>query len=177
MHPNGSASPITRGCPICCVDGTAYDAAMSTAVSTGRSPEDNREHASHFRVRTYELDQNGHVNNSVFLAWTENLAAEHAEVLGFGREWSLERGGAWLVRRHEITYHLPAVAGDEVDAVVRVESVGGVRGVRRTWFRRAPDAALLADVRTEWVWIRVADGRPARIPSEITHAFKAAGAE
>ena len=151
---------------------------MSTPAGKARSPVDSVdsvEHASRFRVRTYELDQNGHVNNSVFLAWTENLAAEHAEALGFGREWSLERGGGWVVRRHEITYHLPAVAGDDVDAVVRVESVGGVRGVRRTWFRRASDAALLADVLTEWVWVRVADGRPARVPSEIVGAFDRRG--
>ncbi|MGH7358073.1 MAG: acyl-CoA thioesterase [Candidatus Rokuibacteriota bacterium] len=132
-----------------------------------------REHALRLSVRTYELDQNGHVNNSVYLAWTENLAAEHAETLGFGRAWSLERGGAWVVRRHEITYHVPALAGDEVEARVRVESVGGVRGVRRTWFRRVADAALLAEVATEWVWIRVADGRPGRVPKEIVDAFRA----
>ncbi|HEX2142319.1 MAG TPA: acyl-CoA thioesterase, partial [Candidatus Limnocylindria bacterium] len=103
------------------------------------------EHALRFKVRTYELDQNGHVNNAVYLAWTENLAAEHAEALGFGRAWSGEQGGGWVVRHHEITYHVAAVAGDEVDAVVRVEALGGVRGTRRTWFRRAADAAQCLD--------------------------------
>ncbi|HEX2193796.1 MAG TPA: acyl-CoA thioesterase [Candidatus Limnocylindria bacterium] len=128
------------------------------------------EHSHRFRVRTYELDQNGHVNNSVYLAWTENLAADHAESAGFGRGWSVERGGAWVVRRHEITYHVPAVAGDEIEAVVRVEALGGVRGVRRTWIRRA-DGMLLADVLTEWVWVRLSDGRPARVPAELVSRY------
>ena len=130
------------------------------------------EHAQRFRVRTYELDQNGHVNNSVYLAWTENLAAEHAEALGFGRTWSLAQGGAWVVRRHEITYHAPALAGDEVDAVVRVEALGGVRGVRRSRFRRAADGALFAEVVTEWVWVRVSDGRPARVPADLVTRYR-----
>ncbi|HET6381234.1 MAG TPA: thioesterase family protein [candidate division Zixibacteria bacterium] len=130
------------------------------------------EHAQRFRVRTYELDQNGHVNNSVYLAWAENLAAEHAEALGFGRAWSLEQGGAWVVRRHEITYHRPAVAGDEIEAMVRVEALGGVRGVRRTWIRRATDANLLAEVLTDWVWVRLSDGRPRRVPAELVSRYR-----
>jgi len=70
------------------------------------------QHSQQFAVRTYEVDENGHVNNGVYLGWAENLTAEHAELVGFGRDWSLERGGAWFVRRHEITYHQPAVRSD-----------------------------------------------------------------
>jgi acyl-CoA thioester hydrolase len=129
------------------------------------------EHMLRFRVRSYELDQNGHVNNSVFVAWAENVTNEHAEALGFGRDWSLERGGGWVVRRHEATYHVPAVAGDEIEATVRVEAVRGVRGWRRTWIRRAADGVLLAEVLSEWAWVRTVDGRPARVPAEIIAAF------
>jgi acyl-CoA thioester hydrolase len=135
-----------------------------------------REHTLRFRVRSYELDQNGHVNNSVYLGWAEHLTSEHAEAIGFGREWSLARGGAWVVRRHEITYHQPARGGNEVEATVRVEGVRGVRGWRRTWIRRAGDGELLAEVASEWAWVRTADGRPARVPAEIVEAFGAAGA-
>ena len=131
------------------------------------------EHTLRFRVRSYELDQNGHVNNATYVAWAENVTNEHAEAIGFGRAWSLERGGGWVVRRHEATYHLPAVALDEIEATVRVEGVSGVRGWRRTWIRRAGDGALLAEVFSEWAWVRSADGRPARVPDEIVAAFGA----
>ena len=129
------------------------------------------EHTIRFRVRSYELDQNGHVNNSVYVAWAENVTNEHAEAIGFGREWSLARGGGWVVRRHEATYHQPAEGGDEIEATVRVEGVRGVRGWRRTWLRRAADGVLLAEVFTEWAWVTTTDGRPARVPAEIVSAF------
>jgi len=134
-------------------------------------PNRYRQHTMRFGVRSYELDQNGHVNNSVYVAWAENVTNDHAESVGFGRAWSLAHGGAWVVRRHEALYHLPAVGGDEIEATVRVEGVRGVRGWRRTEFRRAPDGALLAEVASEWAWVRPEDGRPVRVPPEIVEAF------
>jgi acyl-CoA thioester hydrolase len=148
-----------------------YDAAVTDQVST---PSDLLlEHTIQFRVRTYEVDENGHVNNAVYLNWAENLTADHAESAGFGRRWTQDRGGAWVVRRHEVTYRLPAVRDDEIVATVRVEALGGVRGVRRTWIRRATDGTELAEIVSEWVWVRVADGRPARIPGELLGRYRA----
>lgn len=135
------------------------------------------EHVLRFRVRTYEVDENGHVNNAVYLQWAENLTAEHAEAVGVGQRWSVERGGAWLVRRHEVTYHQPALRGDEVEGTVRVMALGGVRGVRHTTFIRPRDGVLLAEVRSEWVWVRVRDGRPARVPAELMDRYRPVLAE
>lgn len=135
-------------------------------------PADLLEHALRFKVRTYELDENGHVNNAVYLQWAENLTAEHAEACGFGRAWTREHGGAWLVRRHQITYHQQALPGDEVDGTVRVLALGGVRGKRRTIFRRTRDGAQLAEVWSEWVWVRTADGRPARVPEDLLRLYR-----
>jgi acyl-CoA thioester hydrolase len=127
-------------------------------------------------VRTYEVDENGHVNNAVYLQWAEYLAAEHAEACGWGRVWSIEQGGAWLVRRHEVLYHVPARREDEVELTVEVLKLGGVRGTRHTTIRRASDAALLAEVQSEWVWVRISDGRPGRVPGVILEAYRAATA-
>lgn len=138
---------------------------------------DLREHTERWTVRTYEVDENGHVNNAVYLQWAEELTARHGEAIGFGREWSIERGGAWLVRRHEITYHRPARRGDEVELTVRVVGVGGVRGRRLTTISLADDRTPLAEVATEWVWVRVSDGRPAAVPSEIVAAYAAGAAD
>lgn len=134
-------------------------------------------HATRLRVRWYEVDYNGHVNNAVYLNWIAQLAAEHAEACGFGRAWSAERGGVWVVRRHDITYHAPAVDGDELELTVRVESLGGVRGVRRTEITRPVDAARIADCVTEWVWARLSDGRPARVPRELLGAYARDGGD
>lgn len=118
-------------------------------------------------VRGYELDSNGHVNNAVYLNWVEEIATAHAEAAGYGRAWSLEKGGGWVIRRSDITYHHPATYGDVVEIQVVVELVRGARGVRRTSMRRAGDGVLFAEAVTEWVWVRLTDGRAVAAPPEL----------
>ena len=79
-------------------------------------------------VRGYELDSRGHVNNAVYLSWSEEIATAHAEAAGYGREWSERHGGGWVIRRTEITYHRPAVYGDEVELTVQTSTVTTGRG-------------------------------------------------
>ncbi len=118
-------------------------------------------------VRQYEVDSYGHVNNAVYLNWAEEMAARHAERSGFGTAWASAHGGTWVIRRHEVDYHLPAKYGDELRLTVRVEAVRGSRGQRRTTIARAADSRLLAEIFTEWVWVRLRDGRPAPVPEEL----------
>src|ERR1700730_1716639 len=127
-------------------------------------------HSESWPVRSYELDSNGHVNNAVYLGWAEETTIRHAEAAGYGREWARGKGGGWVIRRSEVTYYAPAVFGDVVQISVRVELVRGARGVRRSFIRRVGDEQLLAEVLTEWAWIRLTDGRPARGPAELAGA-------
>ena len=118
------------------------------------------EYSERWGVRSYELDSNGHVNNAVYLSWAEEIATRHAEAAGYGLEWTERHGGAWVVHRSEILHRRPAVYGDQVEVAVRVALIKGARGVRRTWIRRLPNKELLAEVLTEWAWVRRTDGRP-----------------
>ena len=120
-----------------------------------------------WRVRQYEIDAYGHVNNAVYLNYAEEMASRHAEVSGFGAAWAARHQGGWVIRRNEVTYHAPARYGDELELTVRVELLKGSRGHRRTTIVRAADGVQLAEVFTEWVWVRLKDGRPAPIPKEL----------
>ena len=135
-------------------------------------PADPLRYSERWRVRNVELDSNGHVNNSVYLAWAEEIATRHAEAAGYGRAWSEARGGGWVIHRTEVTYHRPAVYNDEVEVSVEVDLIRGARGVRSTWIRRVPDGELLAELWTEWAWVRLSDGRPARVPPELVELAK-----
>jgi acyl-CoA thioester hydrolase len=135
--------------------------------------EDRRTYTTYLRVRTYELDINGHVNNAVYLNWTEQLATEHVDSAGFGQTWMQPHNAAWVVRRHEITYRRPAVYGDELQLTTRAESIRGARGFRRTTITRTSDGALIAELQTEWVWVRLSDGRPTRVPDDLVRFFNA----
>jgi acyl-CoA thioester hydrolase len=125
-----------------------------------------------WRVRSYELDSNGHVNNAVYLAYAEEVAVMHAEALGFGRQWTLAQGGAWVVRKHEIVYHRPARFGQELELTTTVMDMRGARASRKTTIALA-GGELLAELTTEWVWVRVSDGRPTRVPEAMVEAFSA----
>lgn len=118
-------------------------------------------------VRQYEVDRNGHVNNAVYLNYAEELAARHSEASGYGQEWADRHGGGWVIRRNEVVYHRPARYRDELELTVRVELVRGARGQRRTTITRVPDGEMVAEVFTEWVWVRASDGRPAPVPREL----------
>jgi acyl-CoA thioester hydrolase len=124
-------------------------------------------YSERWRVRNTELDSNGHVNNSVYLAWAEEIATRHAEAAGYGRAWSEERGGGWVIHKTEITYHRPAVYNDIVEVAVDVELIRGARGIRSTRITRSHDEELLAELWTEWAWVRLTDGRPMRVPPEL----------
>ena len=66
---------------------------------------------------------------------------------------------------------LLAVYGDEVRLTTRAVSIKGARGLRETSITRVADGATIAEVHTEWVWVRLPDGRPARVPDEIVRFF------
>ncbi len=121
-------------------------------------------------VRQYEVDRQGHVNNAVYLNYAEELAARHAERSGFGRAWADSHGGAWVIHRHDVIYHSPALLGEELELTVRVELVKGARGHRRTTIVAGRARRPVADIFTEWVWVRSEDGRPAPVPRELVRA-------
>jgi acyl-CoA thioester hydrolase len=139
-------------------------------------PADPTEFSARWRVRAYEIDSNGHVNNAVYLNWAEEIAGLHAEAAGYGRQWVRDQGGAWVVHHADITWRRPALLGDEVEISVRVESVRGACGIRRTWIRRVADGELLAELLVEWVWVRASDGRPTRVPRELVELVERAQA-
>jgi acyl-CoA thioester hydrolase len=139
-------------------------------VSAGE-PTDPWEFSASWPVRFFELDANGHVNNAVYLNWAEQLAIDHAEAAGFGRDFNDEHSGGWVVREHRIAYHRPAVYGDRIRGTTHVESMSAVKGVRRTVLRREPDGTVLVEATTDWVWVRSSDGRPARIPAPLRRLY------
>lgn len=144
-----------------------------SVVTNGPETVDPRRFTARYPVRQYELDLLGHVNNAVYLHWAEQVAIDHVEALGYGRAWSLERGGGWVVREHRVTYHRPVRYGDVVLVTTLPQQLGGVRGVRRTEIHRESDGALMTEALTEWIWVRLSDGRPTRVPAELIERFAA----
>ena len=127
---------------------------------------DRLEYSEQWRVRTFELDSNGHVNNAVYLNYAEQVAADHAEALGFGRDGAERHQVAWAVREHHVVYHRPAVYRDLLRLTTRVQAMSGVRatatppsGVNPTgscWPRSRPSGSASSSP---------SSGRPASRPT------------
>lgn len=124
------------------------------------------------RVRHHEMDTLGHVNNAVYLHYLEQAAIEHSEHLGFTLEHYRELGGAFVLRRIEIDYRRPAVAGDMLDITTWLREVRGPRATRCYEIYRQRDDALLVTAEALWIWVDTAAMRPGAIPSELLNRFK-----
>ncbi|MDQ3856370.1 MAG: acyl-CoA thioesterase [Chloroflexota bacterium] len=149
--------------------------------------------AAYFRVRHYEADALGHVNNATYLHYLEQAAIEHSAALGYTLERYRQLGALFIVRRHEIEYLQPAAPGEIVQVVTWAVEMQGARATRAYEVYRygvgqpaggsavPPDgflgandesrAQLLVRARTLWVYIDVARGRPRRIPEALTADF------
>jgi acyl-CoA thioester hydrolase len=116
-----------------------------------------------------DIDNLGHASNLVYLRWIQDAALAHSTALGFSERAYLDRGQVWVVRRHEIEYLRPAVAGDRLRVETRVATMKVANSVRRTEIFR--DTELICRAATDWVYVDLARGRPVRIPEEMRAAF------
>ena len=86
--------------------------------------------AAYFRVRHYEADALGHVNNAAYLHYLEQAAIEHSAAVGYPLGRYREMGTLFIVRRHEVDYLRPASPGDVLEVVTWAAEIRGPRAVR-----------------------------------------------
>lgn len=123
------------------------------------------------RVRHYEMDALGHVNNAVYQNYLEQAAIEHSEHLGFTFDVYRELGGVFVMRRVEIEYLRPAVAGDTLEVSTWLKEMRGSRAVRCYEIRKQNQEELLVTALALWVWVDTKTMRPRPIPSILLEGF------
>jgi acyl-CoA thioester hydrolase len=62
-------------------------------------------------VLASDIDEQNHVNNTVYLRWVQDVATAHWRAVA---SLQTQETIGWVVLRHEIDYKAPAVLGDEV---------------------------------------------------------------
>jgi acyl-CoA thioester hydrolase len=130
-----------------------------------------RVHVEHFDVKPEDIDEQDHVNNSVYMRYADRTAILHANRVGMGVEVRRALGLSPVVWRHSVTYRKSAVLGDALEDQTWIDSIHGFRAVRRHEIRRANDQALMAEIHSEWVWVDAVTNRPKRVPSAVLEAF------
>jgi acyl-CoA thioester hydrolase len=119
-------------------------------------------------VQPGDIDDQNHVNNTVYLRWVQDVATAHWKSLA-----STEAKSAigWVVLRHEIDYKTPACMGDEVILRTWVGAASRLKFERFTEVRRKIDSQLFAKARTLWVPIDARSGKPTRVSGDVRARF------
>lgn len=125
-----------------------------------------------FRVRFDEAAPEGGLRSSGYLRYAQEVAWQHADLAGFDREWSRERGLLWLVRGVELDILSPVEHGTEVRVSTEVVGFRRVWARRRSEFHSGPDERMEALAAIDWVLLG-SGGSPVRIPRELEQAFEA----
>ena len=125
-------------------------------------------HTTRLRVRGYECDAYGHVNNAVYLNYLEaardqllaDLELDYSALMGAG-------GGIWVAEAN-LKYVSPALHGEELVIRTVQEEAGAVSAVLKqtVW---GPAERLVLEARMKLVW--VSGGRPARVPADWKRTF------
>ena len=121
-------------------------------------------------VVSADIDELGHVNNTVYLRWVQDVAIGHWKALALPED---QAAIVWVVMRHEIDYKAPAFAHDEIILRTWVGVASRLTFERHTEIFRASDRHLLAQARTLWCPISTATGKPTRVSPEVRARFSA----
>jgi acyl-CoA thioester hydrolase len=119
-------------------------------------------------VQPADIDQQNHVNNTVYLRWVQEVATAHWDATAPA---TMRDAVGWVVLRHEIDYKTPASLGDEIVLRTWVGEATRITFERFTEIRRKSDRVLQAQARTLWVPINPETGKPTRVPAEIRSRF------
>lgn len=123
-----------------------------------------------FTIPDEAVDENGHVNNVMYVQWMQDAAVRHYEAMG-GTQPTQANGATWVVRSHTIVYLSPAFAGERIRVQTWVANMRRVRSLRRYRFIRISDEQLLVHGETDWVFVDGQTGHPRAVPPEVTGLF------
>jgi YbgC/YbaW family acyl-CoA thioester hydrolase len=127
-------------------------------------------HATRIRVRSYEVDVEGHVNNAVFVHYLEHGRTRAMEEFGIPFQAWLDRGLYIVVTRLDMRIHAPAFMGDELEIRVTPTDLQRVKG---TFHQEILNLSRGNKAVTATVYGAIVDrqGKPVRIPEEFRKAF------
>ena len=129
-----------------------------------------------FRVRYYECDPYGHVNNANYLRYATETALEASADAGYPWEKYAAMGTLWLIREARVEYLRPVWRGAVLTAKTWVEDFRRVRSRRAVEISLADTSELAARISLEWVYLNAKTQQPTRIPEELMAAFFPEGA-
>lgn len=126
-------------------------------------------HILTFTAAPEHIDELGHVNNSVWVQWVQDIATSHWGAVAHAEH---RAAYAWVVTRHEIDYRGNIGLGESVTAESFIpEPPTGARFDRCVRFHNAAGKVIVS-ARTTWAIIDRSNGRILRVPKDVAEPFR-----
>ena len=121
-----------------------------------------------FVAEPVHIDELGHVNNSVWVQWIQDMATAHWESAARPED---RAAFYWVVVRHEIDYRGNIASGERALGATWIpDPPRGATSLREARFTSENGRALVT-ARITWAMLDRASGRLARVRPEITAPF------
>lgn len=125
-------------------------------------------HALTFTAGPEHIDELGHVNNTIWLQWVQDIATSHWAAVASEAH---KAAYVWVVTRHEIDYRGNIALGESVLAETFIpEPPTGARFDRRVDFTNA-GGKVIVSARTTWAIIDRTSSRILRVPKDVAAPF------
>lgn len=122
-----------------------------------------------FTASAEHIDELGHVNNTVWVQWIQDMATAHWEAVALPEH---REAYFWVVIRHEIDYRGNIAEGEQAIGTTHIP--GEARGAKSLRVVEFTDAAgkILVSAQTTWAMLERATGRLARVRPEVLAPFR-----
>jgi acyl-CoA thioester hydrolase len=122
-----------------------------------------------FPVDAADIDELGHVNNTVYLRWAQDIATAH---------WRARAGAeavasyVWVVLRHEVDYRNALTLGDDVEVRTWVdEAPRGPAWARFVEVYKSGADKPAVQIKSNWCLLDATSRRVKRVPAEMSARF------
>ena len=126
----------------------------------------------HHQVLDEEIDAQEHVHNLRYLQWSLWAARDHSAAWGWNSAAYLARKFGWVVRDHQITYRVAALANDELIIRTWVSEINPIASYRQFMICRPSDRSVLAKGHTRWVFVDLNTRHAIKVPQEVLDCFE-----
>ncbi|MHA7820831.1 MAG: acyl-CoA thioesterase [Erythrobacter sp.] len=125
-----------------------------------------------FVAEPQHIDELGHVNNTVWVQWIQDLATAHWDAVATPEH---REQFFWVVIRHEIDYRGNIAAGESAIGTTCIPGEArGAKSVREVSFTDEAGKVLVS-AKTTWAMLERSSGRLARVRPEVLAPFLKGG--
>ena len=126
-------------------------------------------HSLTFTARPEHIDELGHVNNTVWVDWIQQIATSHWSTVASAEH---QAQYIWVVTRHEIDYRGNIGEGESVTAETFIpDPPKGAQFDRCVEFRNTAGKVIVA-ARSTWALLDKATGRLLRVRDDVATPFR-----